>query len=111
MGGKMYSLESLPMACAVLDGEGIVIDSNAVFVETMGPQYKFAQYYPQRLRNIRGLCIPLSCGRFAFPNAAASEADVAVLAGSVERVRNGAARERLSHIGMLSLCILACATA
>ena len=81
---KATLLDSAPLCAAVLDAQGKAKVVNKVFVELMGPLFKFSNY--------------------EFAEAASKEEDKASLKAAISAVCSGASpRERLRNIEMLTL--------
>ena len=81
---KAKLLDDAPLCALVLDTNGHVSLVNKVFIELMGPQYKFAGY--------------------PFSQAPADDEGKALLAKTIEKVRSGKSqRERLRNLKMITL--------
>ena len=81
---KATLLDSAPLCAAVLDAQGKAIVVNKVFVELMGPLFKFANY--------------------EFAEAASKDEGKASLTAAIGAVCSGPSpRERLRNIEMLTL--------
>jgi len=81
---KAKLLDAAPLCALVLDKDGKASVVNKVFVELMGPLYKFSGY--------------------SFSQAAAEDEGKAKLAAAIEAVRSGASsRERLRNLQMITL--------
>ena len=81
---KAKLLDDAPLCALVLGANGHVSLVNKVFIELMGPQYKFADY--------------------PFSQAPADDEGKTLLAETIEKVRSGKSlRERLRNLQMITL--------